>query len=112
MSNTFDFQNILFWLSFVAFIIFIVRGVHSSVLLKIQKTKDYPQSEFFITALTATFAILFTVISLSNHREINNNNQSIPSNTTIELHQEIGKVILYDSTDNTPDTLKLFMEKK
>jgi len=112
MSNTIDFENILFWLSFVALIIFLVRGIYSSVLLRVQKLKEYPQSEFFITILTATFAIFFTVMSLTNYKDIQYMKNNPTSITSDEHHIKLGKIILYDSTDNPTDTLILYTTKK
>jgi len=111
MNNNIDVENILFWLSFVGVIIFVVKGVHATVILKIQKTKDFPQSEFVLMVFTAALTVIFVSLSLSTHKD--NPIQYLPAgNTLIELHEEVGSLILYDSTNKTKsDTMTLFKIK-
>lgn len=111
MSNTSELYNIFFWITFVGYTLFLVRGIYASVLLRTQKIKEYTQSEIGITMMAATLSILFAILAISHKNEIENHVEHI-NNTPIELYEEIGTAILYDSTDNIPDTINLFILKK
>jgi len=104
-------NNILFWISFVGFTLFVIRGVYATILLRLQKDKEYQYSEFGLTMLAATLSIIFASLAIStNHQHINATPPT--SNTRIELHQKIGEIILYDPQTGNPDTVTIFREIK
>lgn len=108
--NNIDFFNILFWSSFVGFIIFLVRGMYSSVLLKVHKENDFSQADFATTTISAVMAVLFAVVAMSVYNNPSNTNNSAP--TQNNTYEEIGKIIIYNQETNQPDTLEIFKEIK
>lgn len=101
-------EYVLLWVSFVGFIMFLVRGIYSVILLKLQKSKDISQADFNITIITAIFAVLFAVITLTNNQK----NKTQPNNTYDRKFEKFGDFIIYDNSSYKSDTVTLFIEVK
>jgi len=104
-------ENILFWISFVGTIIFIVRGIYSVVILKLSKNKEMTQSDFTIMMIVASLAMLFVSLSITNKQKLNGN--FIPKNSYDTGHYEkFGDFIIHDKFLYDQDTVTFYIKTK
>lgn len=101
---------ILFWISFVGYIIFIIKSIQATIVLRLSKQKDFSSSEFFMITVSGIMSIIFVALSISMNF---NKSEYVPVSNTkqIELHEEAGYIIMYDSLNNHKDTFQLYIKK-
>ena len=102
-----DNTNILFWISFVGAMFFVIYGIYATISLKQFKSSNMSESQNIITYMTAVMTIIFIVLSAISH-----NNKTIINHThtpepIIEEYTPFGKIIIHDTTTNN-DTITLY----
>jgi len=101
--------NILFWITFVGVIIFILFGMYATFCLRQYKYKNFGSYEVGLTYLSASLTIIFVVIAVNHniqHQDINY--QHTPVTPVEQTYKPFGNFIMYDTNDNKNDTITLY----
>lgn len=107
-------NNILYWVSFVGVAIFIVNSIHSTIVLRHIKNKEFKSPDLMFTSVTLTMAIMFTALSVSTQLHHTHPELTKPQSNTpmIELHQAAGTILQYNAVTKKYDTVQIFIRKK
>lgn len=109
--------NILFWISFVGICIFIVNGIYATILSRITKSKDTPQSDKLFNIFLTTMAVLFIALAVNCNIQNQNNINSNQNNTNQYItppdpYHPFGKVVVYDTVNQEHDTITLYIKEE
>ena len=104
-----DTTNIIFWISFVGVITFILFGMYATFSLRQYKYKNFASYEIGLTYISAALTMVFLVLAVNHnieHQQLKHIHT--PVKPIEQTYEPFGKIIMYDTIENKNDTINLY----